>query len=60
MENHIFKSQDIYNERQRIREVGLNELTTIQALMPQLFRREDWFVDYYPCSGPVQRSIFAG
>ncbi len=58
-ENPLFKNRDIYNERQRIRERNLDGLTPIQALMRTLFDTNNWFVRYYPNSGPIQRLFFA-
>ena len=58
-ENPLFKNRDIYNERQRIREHNLDGLTPIQALIRTLFDTNNWFVRYYPNSGPIQRLFFA-
>lgn len=57
-ETPLFKNRDIYNERQRIRKRNLDGLTPIQALMCILFDTNNWFVRYYPNSGPNSAPVF--
>ena len=59
-ENPLFKNQDIYNKRHRLWQQNLDGLTHIQALIRTLFQDAQWFVRYYPYSGPIERRFFAG
>ncbi len=59
-ENLFFKNQDIYNEQHQLWQQNLDGLTPIHALMHTLFQDAQWFVRYYPHSGPIGRLFFVG
>jgi hypothetical protein len=55
----LIKSQDLYNERLRIRQDALETLTSTQALLQQLSNKKHWFVSYYPSFSNLERLFFA-
>ena len=43
-ENPIFKPVDVYNIKSKARSEALGLMTSLQALVQALHRREDWFI----------------
>ena len=43
-ENSLFKTRDVYNQRQSMRQKAMSSDTSIQSLMRKLFRRKNWFM----------------
>jgi hypothetical protein len=55
----FIKTQNIYNERLRLRQDALETLIFTQALLYELFHKKHWFVRYYSAVDSFTRLFFA-
>lgn len=57
--NPLFKTRDVYNVWQKIREENLERLLPVQALLKELTMCHEWFTVFHPRTGHLQRLFFA-